>query len=412
MLLGRRLQLQRRGAEQRRSMFVQLKAVRRAARARRTRSRRCSAGCAAPLMAITGGARHPVRAAGDPGRRQLRRLPVRAARPDGRRHRRDAGRGDHGTLVGAANKRRPGWPGSSRSFTRQRPAAASSTIDREQGQAASACRCDEVTDALQVFLGSAYVNDFDFNNRAYRVYVQADQPVPRAARGPAAVLRARGDGRDGAARHAWCACSETTAPQVISHFNLFRSAEINGVGGARAELGPGARGDGAGWRGRCCRQGIELRVVGPVARGDQGGRAGAAHLRARRAPRLPRRWRRSTRASCCRSSSCSACRWRCSARSARSGCAGLPNDVFCQIGLVMLIGLAAKNAILIVEFAEQLRERGHVDRGGRGRGGAHPPAADPDDVARVHPRRPAAGVRDRRRRRRRATRSARRWPAA
>ena len=33
----------------------------------------------------------------------------------------------------------------------------------------------EVTDALQVFLGSAYVNDFDFNNRAYRVYVQADQ---------------------------------------------------------------------------------------------------------------------------------------------------------------------------------------------------------------------------------------------
>ena len=33
----------------------------------------------------------------------------------------------------------------------------------------------EVTDALQVFLGSAYVNDFDFNNRSYRVYVQADQ---------------------------------------------------------------------------------------------------------------------------------------------------------------------------------------------------------------------------------------------
>jgi HAE1 family hydrophobic/amphiphilic exporter-1 len=37
---------------------------------------------------------------------------------------------------------------------------------------------------------------------------------------------------------------------------------------------------------------------------------------------------------------------------------GLPNDLFCQVGLVMLIGLSSKNAILIVEFANQLRERG------------------------------------------------------
>ena len=37
---------------------------------------------------------------------------------------------------------------------------------------------------------------------------------------------------------------------------------------------------------------------------------------------------------------------------------GLNNDVFCQIGLLMLIGLASKNAILIVEFAEQMRAKG------------------------------------------------------
>jgi HAE1 family hydrophobic/amphiphilic exporter-1 len=37
---------------------------------------------------------------------------------------------------------------------------------------------------------------------------------------------------------------------------------------------------------------------------------------------------------------------------------GLENNVYCQIGLVMLIALSSKNSILIVEFAEQLRERG------------------------------------------------------
>jgi HAE1 family hydrophobic/amphiphilic exporter-1 len=37
---------------------------------------------------------------------------------------------------------------------------------------------------------------------------------------------------------------------------------------------------------------------------------------------------------------------------------GLTNDVYCQIGLIMLIGLSSKNAILIVEFAEQLQEEG------------------------------------------------------
>ena len=68
----------------------------------------------------------------------------------------------------------------------------------------------------------------------------------------------------------------------------------------------------------------------------------------------------------------------------------LDRNILVEIGLVVLVGLAAKNAILIVEFARQAEDPGHGPVRGGGRRGAHPAAADPDDVARVHPRRGAA----------------------
>ena len=62
----------------------------------------------------------------------------------------------------------------------------------------------------------------------------------------------------------------------------------------------------------------------------------------------------------------------------------MPLDVFGQIGLVMLIGLETKNAILIVEFGVEMRQK-HGDEHRRiGQGGVtRAAAADPDDVVRV-----------------------------
>src|SRR5699024_8158694 len=85
----------------------------------------------------------------------------------------------------------------------------------------------EVTDALGVLLGSQYVNDFDFNNRAYRVYVQGDQKF-RDAPSDLKEYYARASNGDMVPLSTVVKLSETTAPAVINHFNLFRSTEITG----------------------------------------------------------------------------------------------------------------------------------------------------------------------------------------
>ena len=74
-------------------------------------------------------------------------------------------------------------------------------------------------------------------------------------------------------------------------------------------------------------------------------------------------------------------------------------NIFSQIGAIMLIGIASKNGILIVEFANQLRDRGgeFVEATIEASGGA--PAAGADDHPGHRLRRGAADARQRRRRR-------------
>ena len=69
--------------------------------------------------------------------------------------------------------------------------------------------------------------------------------------------------------------------------------------------------------------------------------------------------------------------------------AGMDVNIFTQIGFVVLVGLASKNAILIVEFAKQQQEAGEPRARGDAGGLPAAAAADPDDLVRLHLRRGA-----------------------
>ena len=78
---------------------------------------------------------------------------------------------------------------------------------------------------------------------------------------------------------------------------------------------------------------------------------------------------------------------------------GVANNLYTQIGLILLIALGSKNAILIVEYARAKTGRGHGDHRGGGRGGAAQVPPDPHDLLRLHPGRLPARRCDRRGRR-------------
>jgi HAE1 family hydrophobic/amphiphilic exporter-1 len=227
-------------------------------------------------------------------------------------------------------------------------------IDREKAKSLGV-PFTQITTALQIFMASQYVNDFDFNNRSYRVYVQADQHFrtnPRDLR----QFYVRSERGEMLPLDSLVTVRETNTASVISHYNLFRAVAINGSARPGYSSGDAIRameevaaqslpaGYSYEWTGLSLEekqsggQSLILFALGllvvyltlsaqyesfvlpfiillavPMA---IFGALGAQYLR------------------------------------------GLQNDVYCQVGLLMLIGLASKNSILIVEFAEQLQERG------------------------------------------------------
>src|SRR5205085_459294 len=228
------------------------------------------------------------------------------------------------------------------------------TIDREKAKSLHV-PLQQITDTLSVYMGSSYVNDFNFNNRSYRVYVQADKQF-RAQSDDIKEFYVRSDAGAMIPLDNLVTISQTTTPQVISHYNLFRAAEIDGSAAPGLSSGQAiaAMED---LSKKTLPQGYTYQWTGVSLEELESGTTSlllfglgtlvvyltlSAQYESFVLPfivllavpmamlgALGAQWAR-----------------------------GLQNDVYCQIGLVMLVGLASKNAILIVEFAEQLRHRG------------------------------------------------------
>jgi HAE1 family hydrophobic/amphiphilic exporter-1 len=255
-------------------------------------------------------------------------------------------------LVGQANR----TPGVTRLFTQftANDPQVTVTVDREQAKSLGIPLSD-ITDTMQILLGSSYVNDFDFNNRSYRVYVQADQRF-RSNPGDIAKYSVRTSAGQMMPLSNVVSLRETTAPQTIGHYNMFRSVDISGSAAPGFSSGQALQIMGQ-LSDRVLPQGMSYAWSGLSLEEIKAGQQStiifglglllvyltlAAQYESLTLPfiillsvplailgALAAQWGR-----------------------------GLIDDVYCQIGLVMLIGLSAKNGILIVEFAEQLRQRG------------------------------------------------------
>jgi multidrug efflux pump len=229
-------------------------------------------------------------------------------------------------------------------------------IDREKAKAQSVSLGD-VNNTLQSYLGSYYVNDFTFQNRSWQVNIQAD-PKYRMRIQDIGRLEVRNAKGDRVPLATLIHVKDTSGPAIVNHYNLYPSAEITGI------PAPGTS----------SRQGIEImdRVAGdhlPSTMGYEWTELSFQELLAEKDllsklifP-LAVLFVFMVLAAQYESWSLPMAILLIVPMCLLSALIGLwlvrlDNNIFAQIGFVVLIGLAAKNAILVVEFAKQLEDTG------------------------------------------------------
>ncbi|MEM8639578.1 MAG: efflux RND transporter permease subunit [Cyanobacteria bacterium P01_G01_bin.54] len=255
-------------------------------------------------------------------------------------------------IIGQANQ----TPGLTRVFT----TFASNTpklnleINREAAKAVQV-PVDDLLRTLQASMASQYVNDFTLGQRNYRVYVQADQQF-RDDPGDLDRIYVRADtGRFFSVGSLVNEVPDTGA-RSIDHFNLQRSIEISG------DVIPGSSSGEA----IVAMEQIAAQTLPPGLGYEWAGTSAEEVESGGQAPWifglglvfvflvLAAQYENFVDPLIIMLAVPLAVLGALSAQMLR----GLINDVYCQVGLVMLIGLASKNAILIVEFANQLRAQG------------------------------------------------------
>ncbi|MBD2440759.1 efflux RND transporter permease subunit [Nostoc sp. FACHB-110] len=257
-----------------------------------------------------------------------------------------------GQLLGRANQT-PGLQAVFTTFAANTPQLLVE-VDRNKANALQV-NVDDIFTTLQTALGSQYVNDFNLQQRNYRVYVQADEQF-RSNPQDIGKLYVRSRRNEMIPVSNLVKITSTTGAQTINHYNLFRSIEINGSAAPGSSSGDAIEkmeqtaqqvlppGYGYEWSGTALEE-LESGGLAPIIFG-----LGLVFVFLV----LAAQYENYIDPLIIMLSVPLAIFGALLAQSMR----GFPNDVYCQIGLVMLIGLASKNAILIVEFANQLRDQG------------------------------------------------------